>query len=472
VGLKATVEGRKTDNYRDHNELQSLHASLLADFDLSQGRLFAEVRYSDEEIELPGPLTNQDLDVNRKQVLPRFENDANETQTWVARIGGDQRLGNDWQLEAEVGYRDVDTDGTLTIDFDQRREHWTFTPRLVGSIPFGNGDALITAGLDWDSTDYFLDFPDAPFLEDAEQDLWAIYAQAVLPFSERLTGTFGARYAEVKDDYFLSGNLDFIPPLDEVTLKKSDDATAWEAGLAFQATKELRIFGRIDTPFRFAKIDEAIIFGFGVPPSINPLEVQTGESLELGIEWARGGLSFKSLAYRLDLEDEIGLDPTTFTNINYDDTRRDGLTFEGSMRLTPSALLSGQLSFIDASFRDGPFQGNDIPMVAEKTARLSIDYSFAPAWSIFGEAMYIDERYLDGDFENVWPKLHSATMLNANLRYSRGPWAAEVRVTNLTDQKYSDYGAIGFDPITFSNRDFYYPAPEQRWFLTVGYQFN
>ena len=174
-----------------------------------------------------------------------------------------------------------------------------------------------------------------------------------------------------------------------------------------------------------------------------------------------------------DLEDEIGYDPNApgpfgpGANVNFDDTRRDGLTFEGAWPVTNELLLGGQLSFVDTSFREGPYKGNDVPMVAERTARFSLDYTFAPAWSIFAETLYIGPRYLEGDFDNDKLRLESITLVNANLRYLRGPWSAELRVTNLTDREYSDYGVLDF----FGNETFY-PAPEQRWFLTVGYQFN
>ncbi len=460
VGLKATVEARRTDNYRDHNELETLRTSLLGDLEHAGGRLFAELRYSDEELELPGGLAQADIEQDRRQVQPIFAQDFNDTQTWVGRLGGRQRLGDTWQFEAELGYRDADVEGAFFgSGFEQSREHWTFTPRLVGTTAFGDHEALLTVGVDWDSVDYAIS--SAFGAQQADQTLRAVYGQAVLPFSDKLTGTFGARYAEVENDYTDAG-----PPRTE--LDKDSDETAWEAGLAFQATADLRLFARVDTPFRFAKVDEALDL-FQIPPAIVPLKTQTGESWEGGVEWSNEGANLKALAYRLDLEDEIGYDPNAGffgANVNFDDTRRDGLTLEGALPVTPGLLLSGQLSFVDASFRAGPYRGNDVPMVAKRTARLALDYALTPVWSLFGETVYIGERPLDGDFDNVRPRLDSVTLVNANLRYLRGPWSAELRATNLTGEKYSDYGAVSFAG------DVFYPAPEQRWFLTLGYRFD
>jgi len=184
--------------------------------------------------------------------------------------------------------------------------------------------------------------------------------------------------------------------------------------------------------------------------------------------------SVKLLAFRLDLEDELGYDPsgvdpfggTSGANVNFDDTRRDGLTVEGTWPVTSDVLLSGQISFTDAEFTAGPYDGNDVPMVAETTARLAVDWAFTPVWSVFAEATYVGERRLDGDFDNVRPKLDDVTLLGANLRYLRGPFSAELRVTNLTDEEYSDYGTT-----SVFGGDTYYPAPERRWFVTLGYRF-
>ena len=61
----------------------------------------------------------------------------------------------------------------LTNTLTQQREHWTLTPRLVGALPFGEDDALITAGIDWDRVDYDLDSRSAlsTFLQESEQIL-------------------------------------------------------------------------------------------------------------------------------------------------------------------------------------------------------------------------------------------------------------------------------------------------------------
>ena len=467
VGLKATVEARESDNYRDHNELSSVYASLLGDLEHAGGRLFAELRYSDEELELAGELTPAQIAQDRRQAKNRT--DFNDSQTWVTRFGGSQRLGDAWQLEAELGYRDAEIDGLLEFGGDpntlrQTREHWTFTPRLVGALPAGDDEALVTLGIDVDDIDYNLDSRGtvSTFLQDANQEMWAAYGQAVIPLGPRWTGTLGARYAEVDNE--LDEFSEFFGFVTTQDIDIEDDATAVEAGLAFQASPEWRVFARVDTPFRFAKVDENAFRAFGS----DPLETQTGKSWEGGVEWTRDGASLKALAYRLDLEDEIGFDPNAGfgANVNFDDTRRDGLTFEGAWPLTRDLLLNGQLSFVDAGFRDGPYQGNDVPMVAERTARLALDYAFAPAWALFGEALYIGERRLDGDFDNLRPRLDSVTLVNANLRYLRGPWSAELRVTNLTDREYSDYGAVSF------LGDIFYPAPERRWFVTLGYRFD
>jgi len=472
VGFKLSARLHSSDNYRDHNQIDTHRAALLTDYEHDAGRIFGELRYSDESLELPGDLTAAQIAQDRRQA--KNNTDRSDSETVITRIGGRQRLSDNWQIEAELGNRDEAVDGLLEFfgllnTLSQRRDHLTFTPRLVGTVPLDAGDALVTAGIDWDDVDYRLDSRStmSTFLQNADQTMWAAYGQAVVPFGERLTGTFGARYAEVDNSFD-----EFNEFLGFVTTQRydiTDDATAFEAGLAFQATPEVRLFARIDTPFRFAKVDENAYRALGS----RPLDTQTGESWEGGAEWSRHGAHAKLLLYRLDLENELGYDPSgadpfgfnSGANVNFDDTRRDGLTIEGAMPAGNQVTFTGQFSYTDATFTSGPYRGNEIPMVAPQTTRIGIDLRPDPAWSLFTEAVYVGKRRLDGDFANTRPRLDEALLLNVNLRYLRGPLSAELRVSNLGDELYNDYGSTS----AFGGETFY-PAPERRWFLTLGYQ--
>ena len=128
-------------------------------------------------------------------------------------------------------------------------------------------------------------------------------------------------------------------------------------------------------------------------------------------------------------------------------------------------IFTGQFSYTDATFTSGSYRGNEIPMVAPQTTRIGIDLHPDPSWSLFTEAVYVGKRRLDGDFTNSQPRLDEVLLLNVNLRYLRGPFSAELRVSNLGNELYNDYGTTS----AFGG-DTFYPAPERRLFLTLGYQ--
>ena len=87
-------------------------------------------------------------------------------------------------LEGELAYRRNDSEGLLTnVNTDQNRRHTTFTPRLIGTVGMPAGDALITTGVDYDTVDYdFFAFGNT----ENDQDLLAVYAQAVVPLTSRI----------------------------------------------------------------------------------------------------------------------------------------------------------------------------------------------------------------------------------------------------------------------------------------------
>ena len=64
--------------------------------------------------------------------------------------------------------------------------------------------------------------------------------------------------------------------------------------------------------------------------------------------------------------------------------------------------LRGNLTYIDARFTEGPFAGNQVPMVSPWTGSTGL------SWNIFGPQLWLDanlryfsQRYLDGNQNNV-----------------------------------------------------------------------
>ena len=332
------------------------------------------------------------------------------------------------------------------------------TPRLIGTIDGRYGESLITIGTDLFQTDFFLESVLGAI--DNDQTMYGLYAQAVIPVSERLTLTGGLRRAGVEND--ITGAL--LPPGTEI----SDHVTVGEAGLSFRPDAMWRLYGRVDTNYRFVLADEYTSASFG---GIIP-QTQTGTSYELGAEWDGIGAHAKLLLYRLDLNDEIAFDPILFINTNIGETRRRGVILEGGYAPIDELTLGGHLSYVDAEVTGGPLTGSDIPFVANYIARASVDYRFSERFSGFFEVYGISDRVAQGDFANELTGLPGYVIGNLNLTYRRDRFALALLINNIFDREYSDSAIASFRPPFFTAETAFFPAPERNILVTLSFRYD
>jgi iron complex outermembrane receptor protein len=463
---RLALEKRESDNYRDHNRVEYENAAARMDYQYGSGILFGEYHYTDEELQFPGALFADELSEDRRQSVADYANDFSDTRTHFGRIGIDQTLSDQWSLEAEFAYREVDR--TFAASFrgfavppgPQEREVYTFTPRFIGVFPLSQGEAQVTVGADLERTDYYLS--SIVGTQEVEQDIRGYYAQGVVPLHRKVDLTLGLRRAEVENYIRDAGAFPAFPNGEHL-----DDAlTVGTAGLAWRPRQGWRLFARADENYRFAKVEEHTDAG-GSPTGVKN---QTGISYELGGEWRGSNGSFKLIAYRLDLEDEISYDTALFRNVNLDSTRREGAMLELAAKLNRRTEVGFNYQYVDARVESGSFVGNRVPLVAEHSATLLLDYRPLPLLELHGEVKYVGDQVLGGDFANAFPKLPDYTVANLGGEYRFGNWSLRARVNNLFDHHYSDTGATGYTPIVL--QDAYFPAPERNWWLTLGYEYH
>jgi len=447
--IRASVEDRSTDNYRDYNHQDYRNASVQTSFPVAGASLGFEYQVVNEFLELPGALTAAQLAADRRQA--NTTTDFNDGTTDIARGTYKMGLSDHWNLEAELTHRNGDVSGALYANnFEQHRGQTGFTPRLVGSVATKNGDVLITTGADIYQSSYRFILP-AYFIDtNATQLMRAVYAQGIIPLGKKLNLTVGARHVQNEDNItdataFPSG------------IKLDKSATVSELGLARQVSENLRLFARRDENLRFAKVDENTF----TDPAVTGLKPQTGVSYELGTQWHRGGKRFNFMAYQVDLNNEIAYDdtadgpygPGTGANVNLDPTRRTGFNIDGRIPLTSSFTLDMQYAYVDAIFSGGPYSGNAIPFVARHKFTTRANWRLPRHWRLFLESQYSSERYQGSDYSNSRATLPALTLVNTGLRYVRDGWSLDLRINNVGDVEYSGYATY----------DTYYPAPTRNF---------
>jgi iron complex outermembrane receptor protein len=466
---RASAEARGTDNYRDHNHLEYENLLGRAGYAYRSGAIFLEGGWVNERLQTPGALFASELAQDRRQATTNFRGDFSNLRTNLQRANWRHAIGEDWNVETDVTHRRSDgtfrlsfASGPATADSSQDRNVWTVNPRVTGHFALPAGDALVTAGIDAQRADYELTSPFGT--QSNTQELRDAYAQLVAPLWWTLEATAGARTARVENEV-LDGFI-FVD-----TTRFHDTVTVFESGLSLRPLKDLRLFARRDGNVRFAKVDE--FTSAGAPPESNEnrLQTQTGVTWEAGAEWRTLRHRLSALLYRLDLRNEIVFDPDTFSNVNLQRTRRDGILVEASTRPIDRLELAMAGHYLDAGVRGGNFSGRQIPLVARTTGRVSAGVSLPWHLHAYTELLATGARRFSGDFGNTLGKLPGHAVVNLALSSRHGAWRVAGRINNLFDREYAEYGAAAFDA-NFTQQPSYFPSPERNFWLSLSYSFS
>jgi iron complex outermembrane receptor protein len=453
TGVRASAERKRTDGYRGNNKTSYDNGFINLSYEGDKSWIFAEYQRTDEDLGLPGSLTEAQLDISRKQTL--FPLDFNDSTNEVTRIGGAFSITPNWDFATEYTYRKDDVNGVLTgLSLTQDRRQKTFNPRIRGIINIAERPITVVAGADIERTDYILVSPFGAQIGDQEMN--SVYALTTLPISDYVSITGGFRKAwldqGLNDGFrFFAGDL------------IKDSQTASNIGITIKPTAAWRLFLKREDNYRFPLLDEEM----NVFTLATTLETQTGVSYEAGTEWHNNWIQTSLTGYHMDIDNEINVDPTAFLeNINLDETEHTGLIYE--IDLYPSKQLSvgAQYTYTDTEITAGTFAGSDIPLVAEHQLHLNANYHFMNYWNLNAEMFFISDRNAGGDFTGSLTELDGYEVANLILNFDYGHFSASAKVNNLLDEEYNGSAAVNFFGVVG-----FFPAPERNIILKAGYNF-
>ncbi|MCS5599074.1 MAG: TonB-dependent receptor, partial [Rhodospirillales bacterium] len=452
----------------------------------NQGNIFIKLGLDDSSLGLPGG-----REVNRPAGIDLVSTDPTgaATQFDIAlqngidlTIGGTYQLDNNTELILDAGMKRKDQDSTL-FDFnrvDTDLTTYSFTPRANTNYSIGPLATTTKFGLDYYYANYNSDrksgssavVPDDRY--NAFQQSIAPYAQNKLALTPKTDLNFGIRFQHVNT---VAGHTKL--PGTSTTQKESlnDQEIQWAAnlGLNHKITNFWNVFYRLGRSMRIPTIDERI--GSGVEDTNFKLNTQTSNDAEIGFEYTSKNLSLHSSAWSMYIENEIAFNSQAVafgTNVNYDPTRRYGFENNAVYKVSDKLKINGNLNFIHAEFREGPFEGNDIPLVSPWTASSGL------LWNVFGEKLTLsatlnwwDRKYLENDERNIFEKIPSATVADLKVggqlnskNYGHAIWSAKVN--NVFDESYYNYGVAS---ATAANKFNAFPLPGRTFLLTAGWKY-
>jgi iron complex outermembrane receptor protein len=478
----------KSDGYRDNNALDQKNGVGNLNYTTSDLKAFLTVTGDDQKLGFPGGRT-VDPSIGLDQLVTKRQGtntpfDYGNQQGASATAGFTKTIIDGVDLIVDGGVRDKKQQGgffgTLpTIPFnyvDSHLQTWSITPRLSIKNSLLGVPSQILTGIDYYDASYNSDRPlfkgAAPVhVYDLSQQSLAGYWQHTIGLLPTTDFSYGARLQNT----WLSARdrLDLNAPgafgLESFPLDSSETNYALHVGLEHRFNNVFSVFGRAAHAFRTPNVEERVSSGPFFIPGTFQLKTQTSHDIEGGFRVKAGAFQMQSSIYNMDLENEIHFIPALFYNVNLDPTRRTGSETSASLRVSDSVLLRGGLAYVRAVFREGEFEGKDVPLVSNYTASGGVTWNIWQNYLVFDATVRAwSERIMDNDQANTQRRIPAAATADLKLSgaYDRFFWS--VSVNNLFDAQYYDYAVAS----SFTNGRFSaYPLPGRTYMVKAGATF-
>ena len=488
--------GFKSDGYRVNNALDQRNGIGNVNYSTPDLTAFLTVTGDDQKLGLPGgrfvdpSIGLNELVTDRRGTKTPF--DYANKQGASATAGFTKTLWNGAELIVDGGVRDKKQQagffGAMPVPsfsssyIDTTLQTWSLTPRLSIKNPILGIPSNILTGIDYYDATYhsnrsqFNGFLPIHVYDLSQQTLAGYWQQTVglLPTTDF---SYGARaqntHLNARDrfDPTAPGAFDTqANPLDS-----SETQYAVHVGFEHRLNEVFSVFGRAARAFRTPTVDERVASGPAFDAFFNPipgnftLKTQTSRDVEGGFRIRAGLFQMQSSIYNMDLVNEIHFDPVNFFNVNLDPTRRYGSETSTSVRVSDSLLLRSGFAYTRAIFREGPFAGNDVPLVSRYTANAGI------TWNVLQNYLVVDatvrgwsERRMDNDQRNRQPLIPADATIDLKLSGEVGHFFWSLGVNNVLNALYYDYAVAS----TFTDGRFSaYPLPGRTYMVKAGATF-
>ncbi|MGE3302417.1 MAG: TonB-dependent receptor [Hyphomonadaceae bacterium] len=314
---------------------------------------------------------------------------------------------------------------------------------------------------------------------------WAVFGQGAYDLTDALKLTAGVRYTDDDKDFAMLANAN--PFVTATPASVSASNTSWDVSLAYQATPDLNLYGRVATGFRAPSIqgrDVAFQFVFAPPGVTNPYSIaksETALAYEVGFKSEvldrTGRINGAAFYYTIDDMQLTAIGGASNSNrlININEGIGYGFDLDAEFNVTPNFLLTTSFNYTHTEINDaalaiapgggGPtvldpltpgglalIDGNPFPQAPDFTLSLTARYGVPVGEG--GELFAYTDWNVRGDvnlFLYDSAEFHTDTQVEGGLKigYARLDGAYEIAVfaRNITDEE-NVIGGIDFDNLT------------------------
>jgi iron complex outermembrane receptor protein len=334
----------------------------------------------------------------------------------------------------------------------------SLTPRISSQQNLGGMSGKLLAGIDlYDATfgsDRSLNLGDPPYHRyDLGQLTAGGYFMETIGISPTTDFAFGGRVQEnittARDHFNMAAPGGIFATPQGLPLDQSETQYAAHIGFEHRLNDAFAVFGRAARSFRLPTVDERVgVAPFGVPTNF-ALKTQTSHDIEGGIRANVGTLSVQSSVYEMQLENELFFSPVTFTNVNLDPTERRGWENIATWQATETLRFKAGLAYTRSVFREGPFAGNDVPLVSRWTGSTGVSWSIYEKDLVFdATARFFGPKRMDNDSANLQVEIPGQTLVDLRLGGARDHFFWSISVQNAFNVHYFEYAASAINFLT------------------------
>ena len=456
---------RTSDGYRDNSETAAKDIGLNLEYFVSDRfNVALSGGYHDDNTNLPGVLYLTDLEKGVSRTSSTSPDDFSDTKDSYLQIAPEFFFTETSYFKLEASAREkknkaFSSFSSGTYDASTKIDTIAVSPQIViDEKLFGRASKLIT-GFDYIKNKENLDNESIFFgsASTASYDLtkedFGFYGNAEVPVTDNTFVSGGYRYDRGKFKSSTTGVTD------SVTL----DENVYNGGVTYLFSDKVSAYISYAKSFRYPVLDE--MFSFYTNTFDTNLGPQTTDDYEIGTRIQIGSsVNLGINLFRLDTNDEIFYNPSSFANENFrDKTIRQGVELTISKRFS-KVLLNGSYTLRDTQIDGGIFDGNEIPNVPRNQFTLGAEAEIYKNVQLNFEGSYVGERPYISDFANAVDYQDSYFFLDAKLTYNFEKWSTYVVVNNLFDAEYSEYGGVNYLGVPGI-----YPAPGINFFVGITF---
>jgi iron complex outermembrane receptor protein len=457
-----------SDGYRNNSGTETKDLGLnLGYFQNDKVKWKLSSGFHKDSTGLPGGIKTSDFAAGVSRTDTLYPNDFADVEDYYVVGGPEIFFLSDSEFKTDISFRKRNFLSFASFDGgnftgDTNIKTFMVSPQIILKEPLWGLDNRLIAGFDYTDADeditnrsLFFGSLSTGIFELKKKNYGYYIHDEIRPW-KKISVSGGYRYDRAE--------FSFSPSTPD---GKTMDENLFTVGLDYNFYQKSSVYVNFSRSFRYPVMDE--LFDFYTNTINSTLTPQDSDDYEFGIRHYFTRSLFANLNFfRIDTENEIIYNPNSFANENLDGkTRREG--FELSITKSfDKVMLKGNYTYTDATIQSGQFADKAFPNVPRHQAALSGLFTLGKGFTLAVDGNYVGERPFISDFSNRFENQKDYLVVNTKLKYQWKNFTAFLNINNITDEEYSEYGALSTFPIT---QTAFYPSPKINFLVGISADF-